>query len=152
MEPDGIKKDDSIKETLPGSGGETILVVDDDDGYRKLMSLALTENGYIVIEARGGMEGLEIFKNQKKKIDLILTDIVMPGMDGVQLIEHVRGISPRMKVIFISGYKREFKQDINGQPVNFIEKTSGLSSLIEKVREVLNETGLIKKWLKKILP
>ena len=116
------------------------------------MSLALTENGYIVIEARGGMEGLEIFKNQKKKIDLILTDIVMPGMDGVQLIEHVRGISPRMKVIFISGYKREFKQDINGQPVNFIEKTSGLSRLIEKVREVLNETGLIKKWLKKILP
>lgn len=129
---------------------ETILIVDDNDGDRKLMSMALTEQGYQVVEACNGKEALEAFQKHSGKIDLILTDILMPQMDGVHLVQRIRTIAPQMKVLFISGYKRRFKQEVGGHHVDFVEKSHDLSHLIHEVRRVLDETCSITTWFKRI--
>lgn len=129
---------------------ETILIVDDSEGDRKLMAMALSEQGYSVVEAGDGTQGLEVFRKHVGKIDLILTDILMPGMDGVEFIQHVRTIEPKIKVLFISGYKRQFDQEIGGQKVDFMEKSNDLSDLVKKVNWIL-APGLFKKWMNKIL-
>ncbi len=136
------------------SGGETILIVDDNDGDRKLMFLALTEHGYRVLEAHDANEALQIFRSQAGKIDLVLTDIVMPGMNGVELAECIRKMSPKTKIFFISGYKRKFAGEIGVESVDFIKK-SDLPHLLRKVREVLSRSYLPippTKVLRKDLP
>lgn len=122
-------------------GKETILVVDDNNGDRKLMSLALTQHGYRVLEACDAKEGLQIFQAYLKKIELILIDIVMPGMNGLELAERIRVISPTTKIFFISGYKRKFAGEIGATNADFIKKAD-LPHLVWKVHEALSKGRL----------
>lgn len=133
---------------------EMVLIVDDNDGDRKLMSLALTQDGYRVMEARDGKEALQIFKDYLGKIDLILTDILMPEMDGVELIQCIRKLVPRLPVIFISSYKRKWEEMMDdNRGTAFIEKSYDLSSLLSKVHEVLDKNkNLLIDWLKSLVP
>lgn len=133
------------------SGNETILVVDNNEGDRKLISLMLKEYGYKILQARYGEDALKVFENSPTEIHLVLTDILMPIMDGVQLAQHILSKEPRIKILFISGCERKFDQEINGHKVHFILKSDATEKLAKKVREILDEKNRIMGWLKKII-
>jgi len=138
--------------TKPGKAcTETILLVEDNDADRELAIRTLTREGYRVLEARDGEEALKVYQVHGPSVDLVLTDIIMPRMDGVELVERIREMVPKVKVLFTSGYARNprIEQKIAGHKVNFIEKSYDLSALLKKVREVLDEPKSIVEWIKK---
>jgi two-component system cell cycle sensor histidine kinase/response regulator CckA len=96
--------------------------------------------GYNVLEAGGGEEALEIVKDGASKIDLIITDVVMPNMDGPTMVRHVKAMTPDMRVIFMSGYAEEAfrKNDQSSEDIHFLPKPFGLKQLAAKVKEVLS--------------
>lgn len=125
----------------PFTGGkETIIVVEDETGVRELASEFLKAGGYLVLEASDGAEALKIATNHKGSIDLLLTDIVMPRMNGIDLAQRVRETLPGVRVAFMTGYT-EFS-DKNGQNVlidaSILQKPFSRSTLLEQVRNILN--------------
>lgn len=126
-----------------GRGSETLLVVEDEDGVRALVCAVLRRERYTVLEARNGGEALLICEQHEKNIDLMISDITMPGMSGVELAGRVRGIRPSMKVLFTSGYaeKAVLHQRILTAGVPFLEKPFAPPDLARKVREVLDDAG-----------
>lgn len=86
------------------TGNETILLVEDADAFRKLVRMLLETSGYTVLDARTGADAARIAAKHKGSIDLLLSDIVMPQIDGYQLSDHLRFFRPEMKVLFMSGY------------------------------------------------
>lgn len=122
---------------LPVFGAKTILVVDDNEGDRKLISRLLQKNGYAVLEAEGGRQGLVIFQENESQIDLVLTDILMPHMDGVQFVDHLRELSPEVKLLFLSGYK--FEEKSAGHQTEVVEKSTDGTLLLAKIKEMLSE-------------
>ena len=89
------------------SGAKTILVVDDEEKMRKILSLWLTRYGFWVLEAAGGEEALRICAEREQPIHLLLIDVVMPGMSGVELAPQIMAMRPDVKVILMSGYRDE---------------------------------------------
>ena len=87
----------------------------------------------------GGEEALEIVKSDDSKIDLIITDVVMPNMDGPTMVRHVKALKPDLAVIFMSGYAEEAfrRNDQNSEGIHFLPKPFGLKQLAAKVKEVL---------------
>jgi len=123
------------------TGVGTILLVEDEDAVRMFGSRALRNKGYTVLEAANGEEALEVINSTEKQIDLIVTDVVMPGMDGHTLVQFVRQEMPDMKVILISGFAENV---IPGgvQPdssFHFLPKPFSLKDLAAKVKGVLAE-------------
>ena len=86
------------------TGCETILLVEDAEPFRKLVRMLLETSGYTVLEARTCAEAAQLAAQHRGTIDLLLTDIVMPQIDGYQLSAHVRFLRPEMKVLYMSGY------------------------------------------------
>lgn len=123
------------------SGTGTILLVEDEDAVRMFSSRALRDKGYDVIEAQNGEAAFEIIKNPQNKIDLIITDVVMPKMDGPTLMENIKNHNPLMKIIFISGYTEDnFRESLkNDSKVHFISKPFDLKQLTQKVKEVMEK-------------
>jgi len=121
-------------------GTETILLVEDDPQLRQLTSSVLVHCGYKVLTASGGEEGLAICKANHSEIDLLVTDVVMPGMNGRQLAEQVARVAPRAKVLYISGYTGNaiVHYGVLDAGVWFLPKPFSLSALVAKVREVLD--------------
>jgi DNA-binding NtrC family response regulator len=128
-------------------GAETILLVEDEDIVRKLGYDVLTASGYKVIEAAGGVEALEICANENLEIDLLLTDVVMPQMNGRELWEKLAAERPEMKVLFTSGYTDDMvvRSGIRNEETNFLQKPFAIDTLIEKVRQVLDSDGVIER-------
>jgi two-component system, cell cycle sensor histidine kinase and response regulator CckA len=121
------------------TGQDTILLVEDEEAVRSFAARALRMRGYNVLEASGGEEALEIVKNDDVKIDLIITDVVMPNMDGPTMVRHVKQLKPDLAVIFMSGYAEEAfrRNDQNSEDIHFLPKPFGLKQLAAKVKEVL---------------
>jgi PAS domain S-box-containing protein len=126
-------------EYLP-NGAETILIVEDEDLVRALTRQVLEECGYEIIEARNGVEALSIFEQPDCKIDLLLTDVVMPQMGGRELAERVTRTHPNLRVLFTSGYTDDaaIRQDVIVPDTNFIQKPFTFDALAHKVRESLD--------------
>lgn len=124
------------RHVLP-KGSETILLVDDEEGVRKLVNAILQGQGYTVIEAGSGMAALVAYEKNRHKIDLVVTDVVMPQMNGFELGERLSQLSPDLKVLFMSGYR---DNPIGGETANraFLHKPFTPDTLLEKVREVLD--------------
>jgi PAS domain S-box-containing protein len=122
---------------LPGS--ETILLVEDEDAVRKLAGDVLRNNGYKVLEAASGEAAVSIGLQFTGAIPLLVTDMIMPGMNGRALAEQLRAGCPGMKVLYISGYT-ENVLEINdlGPTTAFLQKPFGPSVLAQKVRELLD--------------
>ena len=136
------------KRDLTGIG--TVLLVEDEDAVRSFSARALRNKGYDVLEARSGEAALEVLQNgaaqgaaATKEIDLLITDIVMPRIDGVSLVRQVRETYPEMKVIFISGYAEDtFRQRLDQiDGMHFLSKPFSLKELAGKVKEVLSDSA-----------
>ncbi|HTX39054.1 MAG TPA: ATP-binding protein [Bryobacteraceae bacterium] len=121
-------------------GHETILLAEDERWVRKLVAAHLAELGYRVLAASDGAEALELARAHSGSIDLLLSDLVMPRIDGRQLAGELRGADPRLKVIFVSGYAGNLAegQDFGAQGACFLPKPFTLQLLARTVREVLD--------------
>jgi len=131
-------------QTADLTGIGTVLLVEDEDAVRLFGARALRNKGYNVLEARSGEAALEIINAaaaNKQPIDLLITDVVMPRMDGPTLIKEVRSKQPTMKVIFISGYAEDaFRKRLDeNADIHFLPKPFTLKQLAGKVKEVLRE-------------
>jgi two-component system, cell cycle sensor histidine kinase and response regulator CckA len=126
-----------IPRDLTGSG--TIMLVEDDDPVRVFGARALRNKGYRVIEAKSGEAALAMIKSGGDSIDLVISDVVMPQMDGPALVRELRMIDCRTKVIFISGYAEDaFRQRLDEErDIHFLPKPFNLKQLALKVKEVL---------------
>jgi CheY-like chemotaxis protein len=119
---------------------ETILVVEDEDGVRALICAILKRGRYNVIEARNGGEALLQCERHPGRIDLMVSDITMPGMTGVELADRFQTVRPDMRVLFMSGYAETavVHQGVLTPDVAFLEKPFVPEALARKVREVLD--------------
>jgi len=98
--------EDDLEPEVPDRGqpSETILLVEDEPGIRRSLARGLRGGGYTVLESADGSAALELFSEHRESIDLILTDVVMPGMTGPELVEHAKLLQPQARVLFMSGY------------------------------------------------
>ena len=122
-------------------GSETLLLVEDESAVRHPASEFLKKCGYTVIEARDGLQAIEAAGKYSGKIDLMVTDVVMPGMSGGQVAELLADSRREMKVLFVSGYAERVVQNhqILDAHTNFLQKPFALASLARKIREVLSK-------------
>jgi two-component system, cell cycle sensor histidine kinase and response regulator CckA len=135
---DSIVQEDRQLNDLTGTAH--ILLVEDEDAVRMFAARALKDKGYEVVEAASGTEALQLAKKENIEIDLIITDVVMPGMDGPQMINEIRQFMPSVKVIFISGYAEDsFRRKLdNEENIHFLPKPFNLKDLALKVKDILN--------------
>jgi PAS domain S-box-containing protein len=121
-------------------GSETILLVEDEEGVRKLARSVLEAKGYRVLEAGHGEEALKVAQAYQASIDLLLADMVMPQMSGSKLAHRLIALRPSIRVIFMSGYsdKAALQQEVLGPGTPFLQKPFTPDSLARKVREVLD--------------
>ena len=131
----------AAEESRDLSGIGTILLVEDEDGVRAFSARALRNKGYEVLEARSGEAALEQLNDRQRAIDLLITDVVMPKIDGPTLVREVREQRPNLKVIFISGYTEDaFRKRLDQDAgIHFLPKPFSLKQLAGKVKEVLRE-------------
>jgi two-component system, cell cycle sensor histidine kinase and response regulator CckA len=123
---------------LTGQG--TILLVEDEDGLRALNARGLTSRGYTVLQAGNGVEAMAVLEKSDSKIDLVVSDVVMPEMDGPTLLQELRKRDPGLKIIFVSGYAEDaFQKHLpaDGQQFDFLAKPFTLKQLVEKVKETM---------------
>jgi CheY-like chemotaxis protein len=132
-----VKKE--TKAQLP-KGTETILVVEDNEALRELTSRILQNLGYEVVSAANGEEAFLVYQTKKKKVDLVLTDIILPKMSGAELATLFKDFCPQAKTIFMSGYTEYsvLQNDILKQGIPFLSKPFEPMILAQKVREVLD--------------
>ncbi|MFQ5972332.1 MAG: PAS domain S-box protein [Alphaproteobacteria bacterium] len=139
--PDKIPRDSAgapEKADLTGAG--TVLLVEDEDAVRLFSARALRAKGYKVLEARTGEAALELVDMMQEQVDLLITDIVMPQMDGPTLIKKVRATAPELKVICISGYAEDAvrKRLDESSDIHFLPKPFSLAELAAKVKDVMS--------------
>ena len=122
------------------TGQDTILLVEDEEAVRSFAARALRMRGYNVLEASGGEEALEIVKRGDTEIHLLITDVVMPNMDGPTMVRHVKELKPDLAVIFMSGYAEEAfrRSEQSSEDIHFLPKPFGLKHLAAKVKDVLS--------------
>ncbi len=126
-------------------GRETILLVEDDPSVRKVVASLIQSLGYRVVEATGGMEALRTCREYTGTIHLLLTDVVMPLMNGRELADRVKRILPGIKVLFMSGYTDDsiLRHGVLDEGVAFINKPISHESLARKLQEVLQTPELV---------
>ncbi|MFO8070305.1 MAG: response regulator [Polyangia bacterium] len=124
-------------------GRETILLVEDEQMVRKPTRMILEHFGYRVLEASSGEEALSIVESARESIDLLLTDIVMPGISGVELVERLRSRKTAIPVLFMSGYSDDVIAHHGNRTasINLIEKPFSLVDLARRVRETIDQQG-----------
>ncbi len=122
-------------------GDETILLVEDDESVRAFASSALTDLGYKVHESPNGKDALDLVQDKKIMPDLIVTDMVMPEMNGREFIALLEPLFPKLKVLYTSGYTDTYISDQGEliQGINFLQKPFSLNDLAKKIREILKE-------------
>ena len=140
-EPAEELKEKVVGKELP-RGSETILIVEDDEEVRNLAVRILKAQGYIVLDGSDGDEALNVCRKHKGPIHLLVTDVVMPGMDGRALSERLSHLQPEMKVLYMSGYTEDaiIHHGVMGKGMNYIQKPFTVNGLTRKVREVLDQS------------
>jgi CheY-like chemotaxis protein len=118
---------------------ETLLLVDDEAAVRESVRRLLERHGYTVIEAQNGADAIRLYNGTAAGVDLVLTDLTMPGMDGYELAEQLRSRHPGLKVLFMSGYaERLMTSDRATQAgTGYVEKPFSVDTLLRRLREVL---------------
>ncbi len=121
--------------------GKTVLLVEDEDALREMTKEFLASCGYDIIVACNGEEAIQKYQQSSRPIDLLFTDIVMPGISGIALAQRLHELSPNTKILFTTGYVREenFENKLHNLKAEFLTKPYRLSKLNEKIGEMLNE-------------
>jgi two-component system cell cycle sensor histidine kinase/response regulator CckA len=141
-QPDAAAKEPAAeakpRADLTGQG--TILLVEDEEGLRSLNARGLRSRGYSVIEASNGVEAMEALEQENGAVDLVVSDVVMPEMDGPTLLKTMRGRNPDLKIIFVSGYAEDaFGKSLpENQQFAFLPKPFTLSQLVAAVKETMS--------------
>ena len=127
------------EKVVPKRQGLTILLVEDDEIMRSLTRQLLHEHGYTVIEANDGKSALQWVESHPGQIDLLLTDVVMRGMSGPQLVEHLKGSHPTLKVVYMSGYTGELiaEREVLLRGITLLEKPFTRASLLNTIHTTL---------------
>jgi two-component system cell cycle sensor histidine kinase/response regulator CckA len=137
-----VEKSEDAERGVPRdvTGQDTILLVEDEDAVRSFAARALRMRGYTVLDAASGEEGLEIVRGHEGAIDLLITDVVMPNMDGPTLVRAARRLRPDMRIIFMSGYAEDAfrRNEEKAEDLHFLPKPFGLKQLVAKVKDVLS--------------
>jgi CheY-like chemotaxis protein len=126
---------------VSGSGNETVLVVEDEDDVRSYLVETLRDLNYRVHEAQHAASALALFDAKPFRIDLLLTDIVMPGLNGRELAERLQGRQPGLKVLFMTGYSRDavVHQGRLDPGLSLLQKPLTQALLAAKIRELLDK-------------
>lgn len=125
---------------VPSASGETVLVVEDETSIRRLTKTMLERMGYTVLAAASPVKAIDLVKEQEEPVQLLITDVVMPEMNGRDLAEKLQDIYPSLKVLFMSGYTANViaHRGVLDEGVHFIQKPFSMKDLAVKVREALN--------------
>ncbi len=138
---EGIPQSPKVEETAKWSGGGRILLVEDEDMVRAVAERALTRQGYDVTTASDGEEGLEHVR-KGGVFDLVVSDVVMPTMDGPAMAREIRKLAPAMPVLFMSGYaEAQLREEIDVANMHFIAKPFSVQEIGAKVADVLGSPG-----------
>ena len=146
--------EDSAHETSPtksqqneAGGCETVLLVEDEESVRELVRVTLASRGYKVLEAENGECGLNLAEGYKDNIDILITDVVMPGIGGRELAKKLVSLRPGISVLYLSGYTEDavVTQGKLGPNSAFLQKPFTLQNLAKKVREVLRDRSATPK-------
>ncbi len=131
----------SVPDAKPTMGSETILLVEDEEMLRKLACQILKGHGYQILESANGGEAIAVSEQHEGAIHLLLTDVIMPGMNGQALATRLVESRPSLQVLFMSGYTDDaiVHQGVLNQSANFIQKPFPPASLARKVREILDQ-------------
>jgi two-component system NtrC family sensor kinase len=137
----GVEDAKSASNEIPQGNGESILIVEDDDGVRNYLFELLTELKYSVKTANGGEAALVTIDDADQKIDLLLTDVVMPGMNGRQLADLAAARRPNLRILYMTGYSRNaiVHQGRLDQGVSLIQKPVSEQGLAMRVRSMLDQ-------------
>jgi len=129
-EPERLKKNKPL-----------ILVVDDENIIRDLLNDVLTDHNYEVLQAKDGKMGIELYKEHAQKIDVVLLDIIMPGISGKEVFEYIRGMNPKAKIVITSGYsKQKVTDSLLANGVNgFLPKPFNIEKLLGLVKALIEE-------------
>lgn len=121
-----------------GVRNETIIVAEDAVPIRKMVCAMLGQSGYRCLEAGDGREALALIQAAPQAVDLLLTDVIMPNMGGIDLARRVARIEPNVRIVFMSGYSDDpIVRSIERSPSIFLAKPFTASALLDKVRETL---------------
>ena len=125
----------------PLTGDDTILLVEDEDPVREVTALLLESLGYEVLQVSNAKDAINLVENTRAKIDLLFTDVIMPGMSGRELVEALRLHDPGLKVLFQSGYTDDMviRHGILRAEVAFLQKPFTVDALAKKIRERLDQ-------------
>ncbi|MFH1437853.1 MAG: response regulator [Pseudomonadota bacterium] len=124
----------------PAGGNETILMVEDQGIVRRMTVRILQALGYSIIEAANGREGHKIFADRNEEIDLVILDLTMPEMSGTEMLQKMKEINPRLKVIITSGYPRdEPVNELVRQGAGFLQKPFPIEELADAIRRLLGQ-------------
>ena len=133
------KKEKKEQRAADLTGTGRVLLVEDEEVVRNFAARALKRQGYKVLEASTGVEALEVMEKHKGKIDIVVSDVVMPEMDGPTLLKELRKTNPDLKIIFVSGYPNDaFKAALGDENFAFLPKPFSLPQLAAKVKEELS--------------
>ena len=122
-------------------GRETVLVVEDEEAVRTLVRLTLEEQGYNVLTASTGMDALDLIRNHPSQLDLLITDMIMPGISGRELAENARKERPGLRVMYMSGYTDDAlgRYGLQGTSDQFVQKPFTPLGLVRKIRNILDQ-------------
>ena len=121
-------------------GNETVLIIEDDDEFRKVESAILEKLGYTVCMASDSIEGIEIFKAKNGEISLVILDLIMPKMNGWEILSEMRKIKPAIPSLFVTGYGLDgaYMKYIPEEGVDILQKPISFDALSQKVREIID--------------
>jgi two-component system, cell cycle sensor histidine kinase and response regulator CckA len=125
------------------SGTETLLIVENEAAIRNLLQMALQKNGYRVLTAESGREALDLINAHSGPIHLLITDVMMPDIDGPELVRRLSTLRPDTRTLFMSGYMDDAlgEQGVLPSNVNFIQKPFSPRTIAQRVREILDGTS-----------
>jgi two-component system cell cycle sensor histidine kinase/response regulator CckA len=142
VDPHDIDRNDDESDAVP-NGTETVLLVEDDPTLRTLAERVLTKCGYVVLAAAGGEEALAIASNSETLIDAIVTDVVMPGINGRELVERLAESRPGIATLLMSGYNDDqvLQRGVMHGETAFLQKPFSADQFARKVRGVLDRAS-----------
>ena len=138
-----VEKADAVvqkEQSFIMTGNETVLIIEDDDEFRKVESAILEKLGYKVYMAPDGIEGIEIFKAKENEINLVILDLIMPKMNGWETLSEMRKIKPTIPSLFVTGYGLDgaYMKYIPEEGVDILQKPFSFDAMSQKVREIMD--------------